>query len=73
MTGSASGRCLANAAALDRFGRPRLLIIVQAEVDAEGKTFFGVIGDGTGRIEQPENLTDIKPIKKKFSLFDLFK
>ena len=54
-------------------GGPRLLIIVQAEVDDTGKTIYGVIGSGAGRRAKPEELTNIKPIKKSFSLFDLFK
>jgi len=46
---------------------------VQAEVDENGNTLYGVIGDGSGRVAKPEELTSIKPIKKSFSLFDLFK
>jgi hypothetical protein len=51
--------------------RPRPAIIVQAEIDAGGKTIYGVIGDGAARTACPEDLTDIKPIKRSF--FDFLK
>jgi hypothetical protein len=51
--------------------RPRPAMIVQAEIDAGGKTIYGVIGDGAARTAHPEELTDIKPIKKSF--FDFLK
>jgi hypothetical protein len=47
------------------------LLIVQAEVDAEGKTIYGIIGDGVAHTVHPEELTDIKPIQKSF--FDFLK
>jgi hypothetical protein len=50
---------------------PKRLMIVQAEIDAAGKTIYGVLGDGAARTVHPEELTDIKPIKKSF--FDFFK
>ncbi|HET6329100.1 MAG TPA: hypothetical protein VFG04_30735 [Planctomycetaceae bacterium] len=46
--------------------RPKLLLIVQAEIDAKGKTVYGVIGAGAPRRVRPDELTDIKPIRKSF-------
>jgi hypothetical protein len=51
--------------------RPRPAMIVQAEIDAGGKTIYGVIGDGAARTARSEELTGIKPIKKSF--FDFLK
>jgi hypothetical protein len=50
---------------------PKRLMIVQAEIDAAGKTIYGVIGDGAARTVRPDELTDVKPIKKSF--FDFLK
>jgi hypothetical protein len=44
----------------------RRLLIIQAEVNADGKTMYGVIGDGAAHTARAEELTDIKPIKKSF-------
>jgi hypothetical protein len=46
--------------------RPKLLMIVQAEIDTDGKTIYGVIGDGAARKAHPDEPTDIKPIRKSF-------
>jgi len=53
--------------------RQSRLLIVQAEVDADGNTVYGVIGDGIARKADSEELKDIKTIKKSFSLFKLFR
>jgi hypothetical protein len=42
----------------------RRVMILQAEVNADGNLLYGIVGDGPGRIAKPSELTDIKPIKK---------
>jgi hypothetical protein len=44
---------------------------VRAEIDADGKTFYGVIGDGAARKAAADELSDIMPMKKSF--FDFLK
>ncbi|HEV8000419.1 MAG TPA: hypothetical protein VGP63_11095 [Planctomycetaceae bacterium] len=44
----------------------KLLLIVQAETDANGKTLYGVIGHGAPRMARADDLTDIKPIRQSF-------
>jgi hypothetical protein len=52
-------------------GGTKPLMIVQAEIDADGKTIYGVIGPGVVRRASEEELINIKPMKKSF--FDFFK
>ena len=47
------------------------VLIVQAEV-AEQKTVYGVIGNGIRKRVRASELSNVKPIKKSFSFFNLF-
>jgi len=49
----------------DKFGRPRRFIIVQAEVDGNGNTIYGVIGDGFPRTAKPEEFISVKFLSRR--------
>ena len=56
---------------LTRNVQPMPVLVVQAEIDADGNTFYGIIGEGPARKVKAEDLADVKPIQKPFSLLDL--
>lgn len=43
--------------------KPEQVLIVQAEIDAEGKTVYGIIGRHLMRAAKADELTDIKAIE----------
>jgi hypothetical protein len=49
----------------DKSGRPRRFIIVQAEVDGNGNTIYGVIGDGFPRTAKPEEFISVKSLSRR--------
>jgi hypothetical protein len=65
----ATSKIARSAARLGPTSKP--FLILQAEIDADGKTVYGVVGDGVARKATADELTDIEPMRK--SVFDFLK
>jgi hypothetical protein len=50
---------------------PKPLLIIQAEIDKDGKTFYGVVSDGTARRVDADEVVDVRPMRA--SILDLLK
>jgi hypothetical protein len=65
---------LAPSAARTRHSRSTArALIVQAEIDADGKTVYGIVGDGPPRAAKSGEVTSVEPLKKPApGLFNFF-
>jgi hypothetical protein len=51
--------------------RPKPLLILQAEIDKEGKTIYGILSEGTARRVDANQVADVRPMRA--SILDLLK